>query len=393
MGGLLTETIDSPNSAPGFTKSALGGARLENYANKFSPEPRNTRYNRRSGLWVVSSLERCRRCGKSVRTRDGDVPVRLLEGRAGFAGLVSCGSVWVCPVCSSKVMARRALEIGSAVAVGSARGLDIAFITLTMRHNRRQKLGDLWDGLANGWHRVTGGKGWSTQIVEFGVLGYLRVVEVTIGDNGWHVHVHALVFGERIGSGLDDLAMGMWGRWSGGLKSVGLGSPLPQASEWHFVTDDLTGTALGEYLSKGIGSAAAIGMEMTQTQSKVARSVHVTRPPWSLLDEGALDGEAAPLRLWHEWEKGSKGRRQIAWSRDLRQLLGLVELVKSDEEIAAEEIGTRDSTIVVITRAGWSELIYRPWLIPDVLNVAERFGSDGLSEWLSSFGIEHRRVA
>lgn len=369
-----------------------GGDPLENIANNSSASARKARYNRRSGLWNITTLPRCRACGRRVRSADGMVGVRVTEGHAGFAGLVSCGSVWVCPVCSSKVMARRALEIGAAVAGAAAKGIPVAFMTLTMRHRKNQRLADLWDALAHAWKRTTGGRAWVAERERFGVWGVVRVVEVTYGENGWHVHVHALVFGEDITAGtLDTLGNGMWSRWSKGLQSMGLDAPLPVASEWHIVGGDLEGTAIGEYLAKGAKGAGAIGMELTQTQSKVARTVHGTQPVWTILDQ-AVTGETAPLRLWHEWEKGSKGRRQIAWSKGLRERLGLLVDEQTDEEIAAEELGRKDDTVVWITRHGWAHMVRYSDLIPDVLTVAEQLGQDGLSEWLHHHGIDHRRA-
>ena len=373
---------------------AAAGGPLENYANKSSLDRRNARYLARAALWDRSSLPRCRKCGRVSRNPTGEVGVRVSEGHAGFAGLVSCGSVWVCPVCSSKIMARRSLEIGAAVASAGSENLPVAFCTLTMRHSKGDHLAKLWDGLGKGWGRATSGVKWKRDREAVGLEGYVRVVEATHGVNGWHVHVHALLFAwgfERSGA-LDELMVPMWERWSAGLQSQGLRAPLPVGSEWHVVGGDLSGTALGDYLAKGAGAAGAIGAELTQTQSKVARSVHSTSPHWSLLTDGLVNGEVGPSKLWREWEKGSKGRRQIAWSRGLRERLGLVLEEKSDDEIAAEEIGSNDDTVVWITRPGWACLVREPHLIGQLLTEAEARSQADLSAWLWAQGIDHRRT-
>jgi Replication protein len=383
-----------PSGANGSPAGVAEGGPLENYANKSSLEARNRRYEARAALWNVSTIPRCRKCGRVSLSAAGEVGVRVSDGHAGFAGLASCGSVWVCPVCSSKVMARRSLEVGAAVAAAGAEGLPVAFCTLTMRHSKNDRLATLWAGLAKGWGRATSGCKWDAQRTEFGVVGYVRVVEVTHGKNGWHVHVHALIFAEGFAEpgGLDGLMEPMWGRWSAGLQSQGLAAPLPVGSEWHVVGGDLSGTALGEYLAKGAGAAGAIGAELTQTQSKIARSVHSTDSHWSILRDGPVNGEVAGIRLWREWEKASKGKRQIAWSRGLRDRLGLLLEEKSDEDIAAEEIGSRDDTVVWITRNGWAALVRQPALIGQVLTAAEGHDTAGFSAWLWRNGIEHRRV-
>lgn len=383
---------DSESSAPkSGAPEAPPGASLENIANNLSRENRNRRYNRRTGLWGVTTMPRCRACGRRVRTANGEVDIRLTDGVAGFAGLVTCGSVWVCPVCSSKIMARRALEIGRVVAGASVEGLSVGFLTLTMRHHSRQRLEPLWAALSKSWETTIGGKMWVRTVDEFGIIGWVRVVEVTLGENGWHVHVHALVIGEGwTPNRVDELGRGMWERWARSLQRCGLAAPVPQASEWHLVTGDMTGTAMGEYLAKGAAGAGAIGMELTQTQSKVARAVHSTHSTWELLDD-AITAETAPLQLWHEWERASKGRRQIGWSRGLRERFGIGQ-EQSDEELAAEELSNESHTVVVITRAGWDQLIRRPVLLPDVLTMAEQQGQDGLSKWLWDQGVDHRRV-
>ena len=378
-----------------------GSERLENIANKSSSpgqsveaDPRSVarqrRYDGRSALWRASKLPRCRSCGRKAHSADGRVGVRQSAGVAGFAGLVSCGSVWVCPVCSSKILARRALEVGTAVATASAESIPAAFATFTMRHHDGQRLTDLWDALAFAWSkRTVNGAHWQQARRDYGVLGYVRVVEVTHGRNGWHVHVHALIFGTGITrANLDGLCMPMWERWSRGLQARGLEAPLPVASEWHVLDGDMTGTAIGEYLSKGMVAAGNIGAELTQTQSKVARSVHSTSSVWELLKSGPVDGETWALNAWWEWERGSKGRRQIAWSQGLRDRLGVGEEL-TDDEIAAEELGTSDDTLVWITRRGWASLIARPWVIPQVLDQAEQVGAAGLSAWLRSESIDH----
>jgi hypothetical protein len=291
-------------------------------------------------------------------------------------------------------MARRALEIGAAVAAAGAVGLPVAFCTLTMRHGRSDSLAKCWDALAAGWGRSTSGCKWDADRRAFGVRGYVRVVEVTHGRNGWHVHVHALLFAHGFTSDddVDDFMRPMWGRWSKGVQSAGMRAPLPVASEWHRVGGDLAGTALGDYLAKGAAAAGSIGAELTQTQSKVARSVHGTDSHWSILRDGPVNGEVAALARWWEWERASKGRRQIAWSQGLRDELGVGIVEKSDDEIAAEQVGTDDDTVVWITRPGWAWLVANPSMIGPVLTSAENMGVAEFSAWLWSHGIEHRRT-
>lgn len=369
---------------------------LENYANNFSPlapraSLRELRYERRGALWAVSSLERVRKCGRTRHDSQG-VVVRQHEGIPGFAGVCTCGSVWACPVCNAKVMSRRALELGVAVATVQERGGHVIFMTLTMRHHKGQRLADLWDKLSRAWNRVVGGKGWRTDCERYGITGFVKVVEVTYGNNGWHVHLHALVtvspeVGAPDAASVAGLQARMVGRWSRALVRMGLEAPLTVAQDAHVVTGPAD-QRLAEYFTKSVDAVHRMGLELTASQSKRVRSSLGTRSPWYLLDEvlelGVLDG-------WHEWEAASKGRRQIAWSKGLRESLGLRQ-ERTDEEIAAEEIGSAADDLVMITPDGWASLCRVPADLGRLLDVVQAGGLEALEVFLDERQIDYDRM-
>jgi hypothetical protein len=371
---------------------------VQNNANNFSPpsdkgkrSARDRRYARRSLLWPETKIGRLCKCGRVVH---GDyVAVRNDGSVSGFAGLTTCGSVWICPVCNAKIMARRTLEIGSAVASAQVQGLHVAFLTMTMRHHAGQRLATLWDALSYAWHAVTAGKPWIKAKQRFGIVGYLRVAEVTVGRNGWHVHVHSLVFLDASVPDVDGLQAVMFERWKNALVRKGLSAPT-MAGQDAKLLDGPADEALSEYLTKAqdqgtVTRRRSIGLELTSTQSKGVRSGFSTRTPWALLDEWFGDGDADSADLWHEFELASKGRRQLTWSRGLRQLLGIGEVEKADEEIAAEEVGSEADDLVRITKDGWRMVLRSPELIPQILNTTDRTGLAGLRALLDEHCIEY----
>lgn len=345
---------------------------------------RAERYRRRGLLWDVSSLERVRKCGRVRHDAQGVGLRRTAEGVAGYAGVCTCGSVWACPVCNAKVMVRRALEIGGAVAAWQALGGQSIFMTFTMRHHRGQRLGELWEALSGAWGRVTSGKYWQAEKREHGIAGWLRVVEVTTGENGWHVHIHALLMVEQLKpSTVRDLHSSMFGRWSRALVRAGLAAPLLVGQDAHVVTGPAD-EALAEYFTKSVDQVHRIGLELTQTQSKAARTAYSTRSTWGLLDDveesGDLDG-------WLEWERESKGRRQLTWARGIRERLGL-RREESDEEIVAQEVGTRDDELLIITARGWADLCRTPSDLGVLLDVTDEGGLTAARAWLIGKGID-----
>lgn len=364
--------------------------RLENYANNCAiagQSPRRARYERRRLLWAESSLPRVKKCGRTLR---GDhVAVRWRDGvGAGFSGLTTCGSVWVCPVCNAKIMSRRAVEIGGAVAVWQQVGLPVAFATFTMRHHKGQSLADLWQALTDAWRAITGGRGWREDCERFGIAGWVRVVEVTIGPNGWHVHTHVLLYFEVAGPDLAQLQGRMFGRWAGSLTDSGMGTPLMSGQDMHLVGGPAD-ECLAAYFTKAMDGGRNLGLELTQTQSKTARTEHSTVPAWTLLD-AVQAGEADALDAWHEWEAGSKHRRQVSWSLGFRARLGMLNDAPSDEQVAREEVGSERDDLVLITRAGWHTLLReRSLSLADVLAMTERAGLVGLTGLLDSYGAEY----
>src|SRR4051794_7946849 len=109
----------------------------------------------RSTNWAESSLDRCRKCGRVTVTESGLVGVRANGTSVGYAGLATCGSVWVCPVCNSKIAAVRRTEIGTAAATVLGNGGTVLFATLTLRHSSAVRLDPLWRSLRYCWQAAT----------------------------------------------------------------------------------------------------------------------------------------------------------------------------------------------------------------------------------------------
>lgn len=353
--------------------------------------------DRRTVLWRASSLKRIRHCGRVPRGNGDDVTLRLREGLAGYSGLQHCGSVWADPVCAGRILVHRALEIGAVLGRAVGAGYCLAFATLTMRHNSGQSLEDLWAAAQKAWQRVISGKGWIAA-QERGVVGWVRVWEVTYGANGWHVHVH-LVLVLRPNStpaDLEAICQPAFERWSRGLQLAGLAAPLRIGQDWHLVEGAAASEDLGGYLAKLAdsvdGASDALGLELTHGLGGRAARGLSTKPQWAILDHVVRTGESAAMRLWHEWERVSKGKRQVGWSRGLRDRFApdLEEL--SDDSIVEQELGTKSDDVVRWSVRQWREMVKQPERIVLLLEVAEKVGPDGVCGLLDSWGTPYRRA-
>ena len=94
------------------------------------------------------------------------------------------------------------------------------------------------------------------------------------------------------------------------------------------------------------------------------------RPGFEILDDFRWTGDDDDRVLWREYEHATKGRQAITWSKGLRQLLAVTE--RTDEEIAAEEIGGED--LAVIHGDDWRRIVQIPGLTGLILDQVERGG-------------------
>lgn len=151
---------------------------------------RRSRFEARRVLWSITSLDRLCQCGRTPHDSAG-VAVVVSEGAsgaraAGFRELSTCGSVWACPRCSAVIAHHRAGELRQGFEAWRATGGAVALLTLTMRHHAGDRLSDLWGALAGAWSRLLAGRQWKRFKEDAGLVGTLRVVEVTHGAHGWH---------------------------------------------------------------------------------------------------------------------------------------------------------------------------------------------------------------
>jgi hypothetical protein len=305
-------------------------------------------------------------------------------------------------VCGASILTHRALEMGAVLGQALAEGHVLGFGTLTMRHRQGQPLKALWEAAGAAWGDATKGRPWERDQAAYGLVGWVRVWEVTIGRNGWHVHVHfvAVLRAGVTAADFDALASGMFGRWSRKLVRAGLEAPGRQGQEWHIVDGDQAAAELGEYLFKFADQqhetaavAKSLGLELTHTVAGRSRDALKTRPVWSLVDEFASTGDVEPLGLWHEWEGTAKGKRQVGWSKGIRAKFAPDVEELSDEEVADQEVGTVEDTVARLSKEGWAQLVRIPGGPLEVIEALEGGGVPAMCQALDGFGVPYELVA
>jgi hypothetical protein len=351
------------------------------------------------------------------------------SGVAHYQGLVTCGSIWACPVCGAKIRNARAEEIAAAAAVWHQAGNSVLMVTLTAPHDmgmmlecqackgsgikrgtscackgrrRRHRTigkrtpdtcalracpacggrGGLLPVISRSFSAVIAGRAWLRLKETVPVAGTIRSLEVTHGPNGWHPHLHALVFihGQVDAAQLAALSIHVRNTWSRAIVQAGYRPP----SDLHGVKIDVCTSAAeaGAYIAK-TQDGKSPGNEMARSDLKSGKSGH--RTPLEILGEIADTGDLAELPLWHEYEKATKGHQAITWSMGLRELLLGVQPERTDEEIAAEEIG--GDLVLEISREAWREVTRNLGLETRFLEAFERGGSTALLELAAGHGL------
>lgn len=369
---------------------------------------RAARFDARYALWSLSSLKRVRSCGRFAASKDG-VPVKASGSSAdgsrvaGFSGVQSCGSVWSCPVCSANIQATRQQEVKAALQLARARGWEVVFLTLTVRHQASDSLRYVWEQVGKGWRAATSGsrKAWSEDVAGYGVAGYLRLLEVTHGDNGWHVHVHALLFldpaaaskGRLSDADVQALGVSMFLRFR---KAVGskLVPSFRRGLDVKRVRDD---ELMDSYFAKQVFTRkgeSSTAHDVTGGHSKLTKRGN--RTPFGIVADllDVATGEMGAdydrdLELWHTFEKVSRGKRQLLWSNGLRDELSLAMDERSDQEIV--EAGHDGEEVAVIPSNVYRAVAARRELIPLLLAVEHDDTGEALASFLARIEL-HRRT-
>lgn len=246
-----------------------------------------------------------------------------------------------------------------------------------------------------------------------GYIGMIRATEVTVGQAyGWHPHIHAIVLvGGRTAQIWENQdgkmrqrrevvetfeptegGLEMWQNhwrhtWSRTLQginpawrpSVDCDRANCPCGGWGHAVDfkqletERDANDLAEYIAK-TQDGKAPALELARADLKTAGGENVT--PFQLLGRiGDLTGGMSEddadgigslewnLARWHEYERATKGRRAIEWTRYLRQMLGMdggdTEADDLDLLLGADAEGGELRAGVAVTEDGWTAVTRR----------------------------------
>lgn len=369
------------------------GAYSPDRPNPNQPDPEVAiRRRQRRALRAVSARilykEAVHRCGRHISPDFVPDPghglrkisyadIKLADGRAFMANVVTCGSVWHCPVCAAKIAEGRAQDVEDVVTAHEKAGGSVYHAVFTIPHGKFDACADLKQAVSKSWQKLQQGRAWKEIKERAGFVGSIRALEVTHGGNGWHPHIHVLFFL----SGNDAKAMRagrafgeeVFRRWAGIVERSGFGKCSKRAFRFDRAW---TAKEAGKYVSKW-GSAE----ELTKAHMKSAGSTQ--RSPWQILKDIEEYESPDDIRLFKEYCAAFKGARQLTYSRGLRELYAEEEA--PDEDLAnAEPVDA--VTVARVDEQGF-KIVRDRELEDTLLEAVERSGARGIWEFCERYQI------
>ena len=302
----------------------------------------------------------------------------LSMAKSYFGGLSTCGSVWACPVCSSKISEKRKTEVVTASNLHKEAGGGLYMVTLTWAHQRHDDLQQMVNSSREALRRLRMHRSYVQNSKAINYIGMIRAFEVTYGDsNGWHPHFHELWF---VNNKLTDKQLRAWNKtlfeqWRKQCVKAKLGEPNREVG-----ITIIEAESAAEYVAKfGRQPRWDVGSELTKHQKKHGKNGN--RSPWDLLRLYG-EGQERFASLFYEYVSAFFGARQLYWSNGFKQLFGIQEM--TDEEIA--KLNEDDVyEICRISKEDWKKVLAQPYEARAlVLQLAEMGGIGAVGRFIES---------
>jgi hypothetical protein len=302
--------------------------------------------------------------------------------KAYFGGLMTCGSVWQCPLCAQRISEHRRAELERGVLNWTG---GIFMVTYTASHKLHTPLKEILETVKEGARSFKSGEKFQTIKNAAALRGTVKALEVTYGANGWHPHIHEIWFVDvplnKIE--LDVVEMALRKHWQQVLGRKGWLASIEHGIK---VSDDKFD--LARYVAK-FGHEPKMTMDQWKNQWSLVKEVtkqvvkksrtREGRTPTQLLVDYIQDDFEAGER-WREYALTFKGSKQLTWSNGLRDLLKIGEEV-GDAEITDEL--PEDTLIYATFSLDQWKAILRHDARAEILHRAEWMSQEDFALWVS----------
>lgn len=303
---------------------------------------------------------------------------------AHVKNVMTCGDVWVCPICSAKVQERRREEMAKAMEQWHTEGRKVLMVTLTAPHYNHQTLSDL---RAMQSKALTALRKSSGSYVRFlkekqGYKGLIRSLEVTISRrNGWHLHTHELWF-VKSDADVDLIKEKTLKRWESACAHAGLlnVSDEAQMRVFHVRSVDIKDAFQSSHYLAKMATANHWEAEGDTVDKAIKQSGYC---PFDLLGEVLSKGKHSQWckKRFIEYANGMKGARQLFWSKGLKAYFEIDKKAKRKSSKKPDDMLIKVRTI---DKSTWNQ-IAKLGARAELYNAIERDDKNALNAFLESY--------
>jgi hypothetical protein len=283
--------------------------------------------------------ERIAQCQSAIAPERQAVEILVDSNQPGakFHNLVRCDSN-SCPHCSAARSEQDRHELSLALAQAIDHNIFPMLLTFTLSHHAGDSLKSLERGLRTAFDKTFSGRWFQDFKKEWRVVGKITASETTHGKNGWHPHLHVLLFTELEYAGKWPEAMEnqISERWIDKLKTLGFSANLAHGVDVRTAQSDIA-----DYVAKWGREPmeAGWGADTELAKANVKRATSGGLTPFQLLGAAAgvqtdldaacillgADREIVKKRcsgLYIEFFMAMKGRARLHWG-DMWRILDM----------------------------------------------------------------------
>lgn len=283
-------------------------------------------------------------CGKFSRNDvGGDLVLEAsASGKTNVGNAQFCGSSWTCADCAQHVGITRGSYVEKATAQLRAAGLRVVMTTMTVPHKLWETCGIVFDRLKASHARLDSDGSYRRLMVSLGYIGRIRVIEITYGKSGWHVHSHELMVfcgpecettAAEDNAWADEMQATVYPIWNRIIFKIS----GQQASKEHGFTvvpvwsqNDYVAKLPEQAVARADSGKPRWGAEAELTKAHVKKAEKGGRTPWDILD-GCYTNSEADIALFRDYAQATWNRTQFEVTKALRELL---------ETLGVAQVGT-----------------------------------------------------
>ena len=276
------------------------------------------------------------RCGA---TYGKDPGIGYLHGDLSWFGLMKCGSIWGCPICSPVLMKKHEEDLAIGLYNAVEMGWTLLFITHTIPHKRTDDMLELMRNMDTARKLYGKGGTMSRLMKQLGFKGNVIRLEPTFGNHGIHPHTHTILMFDRklTNEETERLTSYLKDKWKKSCIEAGLVTKKNERTfDKYGFCADTTGDIekLIRYMTKNEKEQSVSGLakEMTNAADKkrgrgVEGDDEDGKAPWGRSQwevmEGFIAGDKGDTDLWLTFLQAFHRKSAIRWSPGLKEILGV----------------------------------------------------------------------